>query len=384
MFSVRTVVIQMHTRITQLISLAAAAAIVSGCAARASQQTQPLGVAVERPMAPQSVALYEGPGSVSAAHTYRLSFEIPGKVASVNYDVGDRVPSGAVLAALDSSSYAAQAAAASAQSRSAPNAARAQLDRARAGAALAHVNYIRAVELFSQGAISAQARDAALAAERDAQAQVDSAQAQVTQSAAAVANADAAQITLGKTVLTSPADALVQQRSIEPGDTASPGTTVFTLISAATPDVLISVPERVRAEIGVGTPVLIVAGSRTFHGTVLRVEPAADEFSRTAQARVRIKDLSLPVGTVVNVKLGLARQSGFSIPLGSVLRGLDGRSSVSLYDPASGTLASRAINVVSQDGERVIVTGVTSSDLVVTQGQYEAQPGDHVHVVQTP
>ena len=254
MFSCGTVVIDMRG-LSGLLTVVSAAVVVAGCAARAaSPESQGLGIAVEHPQAPSMLAVYEGPGSVTPAHTYQLSFEIPGRVASVNYDVGDRVPGGAVLASLDASDYAASAAAASAAAASAPDAARAQLERAQAAAALAHANLARYDMLYSQGAISAQVRDNAVAADRDASAQVNAARAQMTQSSAAVANSQLAQITLGKTELVAPADTIVQKRDIEPGDTAQPGGAAFMLISAGVPDVLVAVPERVLDEISVGTP----------------------------------------------------------------------------------------------------------------------------------
>lgn len=382
MFSRRTVVTSMR-ELSKLLLLLAAAATVSGCAARAGQApSQGLGIAVEHPQAPRVVALYEGPGSVSPTHTYQLGFEIPGRIARVNYDVGDRVASGAVLASLDASDYAAQAAAASAQAASAPSSAQAQLERARAAAALAHANLLRYQALFDQGAVSAQVRDNAVAADRDAQAQVDAARAQLTQSGAAIANARYARITLGKTELVSPADAIVQKRAVEPGDTAAPGVTAFTLISSEIPDVLVSVPERVRAQIPVGTQVLVIAGTRHYHGSVARAEPAADEVSRTAQVRVRVPGFDLPVGSVVDVQLGGSRTIGQkSVPLGAVMTDANGNTSVELYDPTANTVSVKPVRVVADAGDRVTVTGLAFSDLVVTQGQYEAKPGDRVHVV---
>ena len=381
MFSRKTVITDMRTSI-KLLLLGASAVIVSGCAARASSPAaRGLGIAVEHPQTPETTAIYEGPGSISPAHTYQVSFEVPGRIARVNYDVGDRVAAGAVLATLDANDYAAQAGAASAQAQFAPNAAKAQLDRAQAAATLAHANYLRAQDLYSTGAISAQARDAAVAAEHDALGQVDAARAQLTQSGAALANAQYAQIMLGKTVLRSPAEVLVQKRAIEPGDTASPDVTAFTLISAGTPDVLVAVPERVRAAIQVGTTASVLSGGRRFRGIVSRAEPAADELSRTAQVRVRVPGLHVPVGSVVDVQLGAAQTHGLSLPLGAVMTDPSGRTSVEVYDSFSNTLTARPVRVVSNAGDRVIVSGVTTSDAVVTQGQYEAKPGDRVHVV---
>jgi RND family efflux transporter MFP subunit len=384
MFSTQTVVTVMR-ELNRLLLLLAAVAVVSGCAARAAQpESQGLAVAVERPQLPRATSIYEGPGSVTPARTYHLSFQVPGRVASVNYDVGDRVPAGAVIASLDTSDYAAQAAAATAQAQSAPSAAHAQLERAQAAAALAHTNLVRYENLYAQGDISAQVRDSAVAADRDAQAQVNAARAQQTQSTAAVANADLAQITLGKTSLTSPADTIVQKRAIEAGDTASPGTTAFMLISAGVPDVLVSVPERVLGQIHAGTTAIVTAGAHNHAAVVTRLEPAADELSRTAHVRVHVANLRLAAGTVVTVKLGVAHALGLSIPLGAVITDADGHTSVELYDATTKTLTARSLQVVVDDGDRVIVKGLTPSDQVVTQGQYEAKPGDRVHVVGVP
>jgi RND family efflux transporter MFP subunit len=380
MFSRQTVIIM--TRNLILLLVAAIAATLSGCAARAAQPaSQGFAVAVARPQTPQAIAIYEGPGSVGAAHTYQVSFEIPGRIAFVNYDVGDHVAAGAVLASIDSSDYAAQAAAASAQAAAAPSAAQAQLARAQAAASLAHANVVRYEMLYSQGDVAAQVRDNAVAADRDAQAQLDAARAQITQSGAAVASARLAQITLGKTSLISPADTIVQKRAIEPGDTALPGTPAFTLISAGAPDVLVAVPERVLGQIHVGTKAVVIAGTRSYAGETIRLEPAADESSRTAQVRIHVARLTLAPGTVVTVRIGVARAAGLSIPLGAVMTGADGRTSVELYDPATKTLASRAIQIMSNDGDRVVVQGLAPSDEIVTQGQYEAKAGDRVHLV---
>src|SRR5271166_1234212 len=101
MFSAQTVVTTMR-ELNRLLLLIAVAATVSGCAARAAQpESQGLAVAVEHPQQPRATSLYEGPASVTPAHTYHLSFQVPGRVASVNYDVGDKVPAGAAIASLD-------------------------------------------------------------------------------------------------------------------------------------------------------------------------------------------------------------------------------------------------------------------------------------------
>ena len=112
-----------------------------------------------------------------------------------------------------------------------------------------------------------------------------------------------------------------------------------------------------------------------------RLEPAADDLSRTAQVRIRVAHLPLVAGSVVEVALGVHRQTGLSLPLGAVMTDADGHASVELYQPAAKTVSIASVHVLGNAGDRVTVSGIRTGDLVVTQGQYEAHPGDRVHVV---
>ena len=191
--------------------------VLSGCAAHAAatETAQPSPVSVERARRPQPEAVFSGPAAIVAAHTYRLAFEIPGRVIRVNADIGDRVAAGQELAAIDDAEYRAQLTASAQRAI----AAQAQADDADAAADLARANARRASHLTAQGDISVQARDVAAESERDAQARVAAA---VAEANAARANRSLALITLDKASLTAPRDAYVQQRAVEPGEEAEP------------------------------------------------------------------------------------------------------------------------------------------------------------------
>ncbi|MBV9408397.1 MAG: biotin/lipoyl-binding protein, partial [Candidatus Eremiobacteraeota bacterium] len=188
---------------------AAAALILGGCAARAATTTAPAAtpVTLATAGAPETRAAYAGPGTVAPQHVYRIAFEIPGRVVAVNADVGDRVDAGTVLAAIDSSDYAAQARAADARSLEADaaavkarngaraqervaadqavEAAHAQLDRALAAQRLAAANRARFDSLYASGDVAASQHDQTVASARDADAAVDAARAQLAQAQAA-------------------------------------------------------------------------------------------------------------------------------------------------------------------------------------------------------
>jgi HlyD family secretion protein len=283
-------------------------------------------VTVATAVAPQSQPIFQGPGSVVAAHTYRVGFEIAGRVTDVRYDIGDRVAAGAILATIDAADYAAQYQAASARAASARAAAakaahgartqerlaaldavaaaQGQLDRAEAAAGLAAANRLRYDELFRDGDVSAEQHDATAAAGSDAAAQVAAAHVQLAQARAqnslvasgsrsedlAAADADAraagaaaqlAAVTLNKTAIAAPADAYVQTRAIEPGSEAQPGGVAFTLTDAREPETLVAVPESKLPLIAPGTRAIVTVGGDRYAGS------AASRRARAWSARAR-------------------------------------------------------------------------------------------------
>ena len=404
-----------------------AASLLAGCAAKASPQRAPIAIGIEAAATAAPQPVYVGAGSVAAAHTYHLAFDVPGRIAAVSVDVGDRVRAGETLAQLESSDYLAEAQAAAAQAmaaraqalradngarpqeraaaRQSVEAARSELDRAQAAADLAHANLARYEALWSDGAISQQQHDAARAADRDAQDRVASARAALaqTESAATIvlegarvedrqaarasadaaqANADLSVVTLAKTRLAAPVDAYVQTRSIEPGDEASVGAVAFVLISLVAPEVRINVPERFLASLHRGMRAHVSSGDATYVGVITRIEPAADPETRTAEVRVKVPGLVTWPGVVVSVSLGEQRHlTDASIPLSAVITDADGRTSVLVYRPLRASVAAQSIRVAAIAGDRALVEGLAPGVPVVTAGQHQALPGDAVRLV---
>jgi HlyD family secretion protein len=401
---------------------------LAGCAQNdahaAERAATPIAVDVAR--APQPLAIYSGPGAVQAAHTYRIAFEIAGRVASVNADVGDRVSAGTVLATIDASDYRAQYDAAQArvsvadaaalkarngarplereEAQEAVAARQAALERALAAQELAAKNDARNQSLAADGDVAVAQADATHAALLDAQAQVRAARADLASAEQAMAlvrsgtrdedlraasgdaeeaRADAAlaAATLAKSSIVAPADAFVQSRAIEPGDDAQSGVTAFVLTSAAAPDVVVNVPETRLAELHPGTLATIDTGTATLHGTVTRIEPAADAATHSALVRIHAQGARLQPGAVVAVVIGARKLPGASVDV-SALIAQDGHTSVAVFDPARGTVERWNVTVLETDSERAVVSGVAPGERVVVAGQHDAVPGEPVRVVE--
>ncbi len=415
-------------RIGGVLVAAAAAALLSGCSAQASSSTeaQPIAVSVTRARVPRAQPIFSGSASAVATHTYRLAFEIAGRITRVNADVGDRVAAGDVLAALADDDYRAQLAAAQARlagaralaekavhgarpqekagAGDAVNVARAQLDDAEAALTLARANSRRSEHLYVEGAISAQTNDAASAAERSAQARVDAARAGVSsaQSQASLVDAgtrsedrtaavadvddasaarDLAAIALRKTQLLSPADAYVEERDVEAGDEAAPGVAVFTLTDAAPPDALVVVPEARAVSIDVGTPASLTAGGRRYAARVTRIEPRADATTHTVEVRLHAPGLVLRPGSIAIASIGTRSLAGASVPAGALITSDEGATSVAVVDLATQTITHRPVRVLELLGGDAVVAGIRPNELVATEGAYPARDGQRVTIV---
>jgi len=199
-------------------------------------------------------------GEVEAAQV-DVSAKIPGRVAEVLVDVGQKVKKGDALARLASPEISAKLdqasaarAAASAQSTKADRGAReeeiraaeGQWQRAEAAAAFAKTTWERLERLSRDGVVPAQRRDEAEANWKAARAAADAAKAVrdmavagarredrdaaaavVRQAQGAVSEVEAY---LGETTLVAPRDGEVSARNIEPGELTAPGYPVLTLV----------------------------------------------------------------------------------------------------------------------------------------------------------
>lgn len=189
-----------------------------------------------------------------------LGFRVPGKLAKLLYDEGDKVKAGEVMARLDDEPYRNQLASAQAQvdslrarltlretgNRPQEIAQARSLVREREAAAVnAERLFQRAEELLVDKGVSIQERDTAEANHQEAQARLKSARdnlalleagfrtEDITQAKADLAQTEAALATaslqLQDTVLTAPTDGVILTRAQEAGAILQAGSPVFTL-----------------------------------------------------------------------------------------------------------------------------------------------------------
>ena len=285
-----------------------------------------------------------------------LGFRVPGRIASLAFDEGAKVPAGAVLARLDTRPLAdavavaeGQLAQANAELAKRRNGNRAQ-DIAQAQALLAQreaafdkarADDARRQSLVGSGAVSQAAADATHADLGTARAQVDAARqalslqragsrvedlrAAEAQRAAAIASRDRARTDLADAAIIAPEGGTILTRAREPGAIVGAGETVFAMT--------IDRPMRVRAyiaepdvgRISPGMAVLVTAdgNGRTYHGTIGFISSAAEFTPKSVQTtslrtylvyRLRITvsdpDDALRQGQPVSIAVPSARPMG--------------------------------------------------------------------------
>ena len=302
-------------------------------------------------------------GEVRARVESRLGFRVAGKLSQRAVQLGEHVKAGQLLAQLDAQDY-----------RLAADAARAQLAVAASNRDQAAADFQRFKELKDQNFISGAEFERRTTALKAAQAQVDQAQAQL---ASQGNQAD-------YTRLAADVSGVVTAVEAEQGQVLSAGTTVVRIAQDGPRDVVFSVPEDKLAAIKVGSSVAVRvwAGSTNWQGLVREVAASADPVTRTFAVKVALgADASPALGSTVSVvpqALSQAGAAAIMVPTNALLQ-QSGKTLVWLLDPASMTVKAQPVEVLTADGNQVVIaSGLTPGMQVVTSGVHVLSAGQPV------
>ncbi len=297
-------------------------------------------------------------GSLVAVRGVTLGAEVTGSVREISFDSGMSVKKGAVLVRLDTSIE------------------QAQLESARADAALAAVSLQRHRDL-RPGGISSQA-------------ELDSAEARAKQANAAVASLQA---TIAKKTIRAPFDGRVAIRQVELGQVVSPGTPIASLQSVTPIFAEFSLPQQALADVKVGQKVRlhtdIFAGS-SWDGEVAVINPEVDVVTRNVRIRAKLEnpDGRLTPGMFANLEvLSNEKRAVTIIPATSIIFAPFGDSVYVLEeqkdpaDKASTIARQRFVRLGERRGDFVAVaSGLSPGETVVSSGAFKLRNGMTVAV----
>jgi multidrug efflux system membrane fusion protein len=318
-----------------------------------------------------------GLGTVTALNAATIHSQITGLLISVDFQDGQAVKKGDVLAKIDPRTYQAQL-----------DQAEATLSHDQTHLRNAQLNLQRYGTLVSRDAVARQQFD-------DQQAAVDELEAQIKGDQAAVDNAKAQ---LSYTSLTAPFDGIVGIRLLDVGNiihppssssTTQPGTpdpNALVVVAQVQPISVIfnlaaaSIPEIQKAMAGGALEATAYSQdgkTKLDTGKLAAVNNQADPATGTVQLKAIFpnQQRQLWPGTFVNVWLVLStEQKGLTIPLDAVQQGPQGP--VVYVVDNDHRAAIRPISMrQSLNGVALIDKGLSAGETVVVRGQYRLSPG---------
>lgn len=308
-------------------------------------------------------------GEVRARVESRLGFQVAGKVLQRPAEQGQRVTAGQLLALIDAKDYLLGAQAAAAQVVSAQS----QRD-------LAAAEYKRFETLKAQNFISGAELDRRESALKAADALLTQAKAQ--------AQSQSNQASYAR--LTASHSGVITGVDAEVGQVVSAGQAVVRLAHDGPRDAVFAVPESMAMALKVGQSMqaTLISTGQTLRGQVRELAASADPVTRTYAVKLAlVASEGLPLGGTVNIlaaQLPGSQKSVIKLPT-SALRQEGTGTVVWLFDPASMTVNTQAVEVGSVDGnEVVIVSGLQAGQQVVSAGVHVLSPGQKVTVYNAP
>ena len=347
--------------LTLVVLLLGVASLASGCSddqvsdASAQPPSEPKTRVETLVLEPTSFTdVIELTGSVDALDDATLSAQTDGTVTMLR-DRGTRVREGEVVATIDAEE------------------AKAAVEQAEAQYALAQDRFERQQPLYRDSVISAL--------------EFEQVRSERNQARAALVQAKKR---YENTRVRAPFTGTVEERFIEKGEQAAPGTRMMRLVNTRQVKVTAGVPERYANDIREGTPVQLDfrrynAGVRTAEATF--VGNAIDPESRTFPIEVTVpnQDGRLKPSMGVNLRVTRAvRDSALVIPRSAVLRDETGPN-VYVADRSDTTVVARnrSLTLGPATGGRVVAdSGLAAGDEVIIVGQNNVSPGAPLEVAQ--
>ena len=283
-----------------------------------------------------------------------------GMVTRVTVDAGAWVGRGQVLASVDRSVQSQEAAQLAAQ-----------IQVARADAALAQNELNRAQSLVARGFVSKADVDRKRAARDAASARVRVAQAQFGATRARVGRLD----------IRAPTAGLVLARNVEVGQVVGPGAgALFRIAAGGEMEMRAQIPQQDIAYVRVGMPASVtpVGLDRSYSGSVWQVAPVIDPQSRQGQVRIAVPyDAAIRPGGFAEARIGAGGTSAPLLPQSAVLS--DEKGNYVYVINAKNEVARRDIKIGSVDDSGVtIVEGLSGQEAVVLSAGPFLNPGQKV------
>lgn len=317
-------------------------------------------------------------GKLEALESANVVSKIPGKVASVNVDIGSLVQAGDVLVTLEANEMAASVA----QAQAAANAAGSGREQAQSDYEVAKSNYERGQALLAQGAISQSDFDNkfALPYRKAEELALRGSGAQYSQALAAL---QLARANYANSIITAPISGVITARNINPGELAGTSTPVVAVVNLDKVVVQASVGEDKINELKMGDKVQVkvsAASPSPFEGTITNIALAASSSTKAFPIKIQIDNTNhvLKPGMFAEVPLSRSTAPALTVPREAVVND-SGKNYVWVIN--DGTVSKKEVSTGASDGVKIVITaGLSEGQDVAISGQEDLKEGLKVKV----
>ena len=337
---------------------------------RAAMMGGPMPVSVGKVGTADVPVVLEALGTVTPLATVQIRPEVTGYLVKIDFQEGEIVKAGDVLAQIDPRPY--QAALDSAQG---------QLQKDQATLAGANIDLARYKRELQEDAVAAQTYTDQIATVHENEAAV----------AADKAAIETAQLNLNFTRMTSPVTGLVGLRQVDIGNLlqANQSQQLVTVTQMQPMSVLFSVPENsltpVFEQLHQGGKLVVQAWDRNMQhliatGTLSSVDNEINTSTGTLNMRAMFdnKDLLLYPDEFVNIKLVVTTLKNQIVVPGSAVENGPSSNFVYILNP-DHTVTMRTVVTGPTDGNQIAITkGLTAGETVVTDGADQLRDGAKV------
>ncbi len=331
--------------------LITAAVVLGGCGGQAStggaHRDAPLVRAVAvQPM--RFVDRVDAVGTAMANEQVTLAAPVTERIVRLNFDDGQFIAKGQVMAELAAGQESAQLAEAGAREHEA----RQQLDR---------LNSLKARGFATNSAVDSQT---ALAAQASAQ-------------------AAEARASIGDRVIRAPFSGWVSLRNISAGAVVTAGTEVAQISDVSRIKLDFAVPETLLAQIRPGQPIAASAAAFPdvpFRGTIATIDPVINPQTRAAMVRAILPnpDRRLKPGMLLSVSIDAVARMSPAVPELAVVGDGNGSFVFVVEDGKAKRIAIRA--GLHQNGVVEVLSGLQPGQRVVTEGVVKIADGQTVRL----
>lgn len=338
---------------------------VAGCneKAEAPAPVRPVMSMVVKPVTTADEAVI---GTVQPKVKTDFSFRVLGRLIARNFYVGDTVMQDQIIAAIDPASLelAVRVAAADASNS--------QAQLANAAGAETRQRALLNVDATSKASFETVEQTRA------------SAEASVVR---ANANLAKAREQLSYAQIKADFGGVVTAVGAEVGQIVSPGQSVVTIARPDIREAVIDVADDVANNLKIGMPFVVslqLDPAIKAEGSVREIAPQADSATRSRRVRITLTDPpeTFRLGTTIIAAGVNGRGETLRLPRSAILE-KDGKTTVWLVDPNTGSVTGRDVETRPDEGGQVrIVSGLDAGQRIVTAGVHSLTEGQKVRIAQ--